>query len=749
MKRWLCALLAALWTALGAAALAETAGAADGLAGGALLGRGEDLYVEGMFALGDCLVLYGNDVCTYRPGDDGISHYEFDFGLEDEARDVQRGFVFADGGELRGVAFAMRWDAQYRGKLDAALIGGVELTDDGRAVLTDPVEVQWPEALIERYDGGEMPATLRDAPLALGGKLYLNTYGGAYALDLAAMSAEELELPRGFSLHSILPYVDGKALLYGSSDAEGAEMLYVLDGATGETAALCALDGSLGERGGFAADPRSGAVWCAADGAVRALDTGTGAFGAPQCDMPLMVYGSNKACLFGGHYYAMESNGTVLVRDLERAAQPSARLKVYDGEFLDWTTDAYFAFTSAHPEVSVTISRDYTLGERLVSDMLSRSAGCDVYIVSASAEAFAALRDRGYLYGLGGSAAIAGAFAEMYPALAEALSRGGEPVAVPVDASARALGVSLQALERIGMSADDLPSNWPDFFDFLDELPAHMAKDPRVMAFNPSISQSDAHSMLLEQILRDYQNHAAAAMDIPSVDTPLLRGLLERLERVDFAALGLPEEVVGDSFSWAGDEVLFDSGASVAFEEGYYDAGTQPLLLALDGDLPPALGLEVRVAFVNPYSENAEMAVAFLEALSQSVPGAIQYNFYPGLDEPLPSPERDAALAAAQEACDELQAQYERADPIDRQALADAIEDQRAYMAQIAGDMWAVSEEQIAWFRAHDGGLVVAGESWFSGEAGELTAQYAQGRIDADQYLRQVENKVRMRAMEG
>lgn len=594
-----------------------------------------------------------------------------------------------------------------------------------------------------------MPATLRDAPLALGGKLYLNTYGGAYALDLAAMSAEELELPRGFSLHSILSYVDGKALLYGSSDAEGAEMLYVLDGVTGETAALCALDGSLGERGGFAADPRSGAVWCAADGAVRALDTGTGAFGAPQCDMPLMVYGSNKACLFGGHYYAMESNGTVLVRDLERAAQPSARLKVYDGEFLDWTTDAYFAFTSAHPEVSVTISRDYTLGERLVSDMLSRSAGCDVYIVSASAEAFAALRDRGYLYGLGGSAAIAGAFAEMYPTLAEALSRGGEPVAVPVDASARALGVSLQALERIGMSADDLPSNWPDFFDFLDELPAHMAKDPRVMAFNPSISQSDAHSMLLEQILRDYQNHAAAAMDIPSVDTPLLRGLLERLERVDFAALGLPEEVVGDSFSWAGDEVLFDSGASVAFEEGYYDAGTQPLLLALDGDLPPALGLEVRVAFVNPYSENAEMAVAFLEALSQSVPGAIQYNFYPGLDEPLPSPERDAALAAAQEACDELQAQYERADPIDRQALADAIEDQRAYMAQIAGDMWAVSEEQIAWFRAHDGGLVVAGESWFSGEAGELTAQYAQGRIDADQYLRQVENKVRMRAMEG
>ena len=41
---------------------------------------------------------------------------------------MQRGFVFADGGELRGVAFAMRWDAQYRGKLDAALIGGVELT---------------------------------------------------------------------------------------------------------------------------------------------------------------------------------------------------------------------------------------------------------------------------------------------------------------------------------------------------------------------------------------------------------------------------------------------------------------------------------------------------------------------------------------------------------------------------------------------------------------------------------------------
>ena len=52
-------------------------------------------------------------------------------------------------------------------------------------------------------------------------------------------------------------------------------------------------------------------------------------------------------------------------------------------------------------------------------------------------------------------------------------------------------------------------------------------------------------------------------------------------------------------------------------------------------------------------------------------------------------------------------------------------------------------------FRANDDHLTAMGESWFVDEGEELTMQYIQGRLDAGQYLRQMENKVRMRAMEG
>lgn len=744
MKRWFCLLLVLVLAASGAAALAE---------GDVLLGRDESLYVEGMFALDGALCIYGNDLYIYRPGEADYQTYSFDFsGLsEDESLSFERGIVFDDGGQLRGFTFALRYDDQFRGEIAKAFLGDIDLTAGGLAVMENAVEVEWPEELTERYDdGSEMPVSLSGTPFITGGTLYLNAYSGAYALDLETMEAGELAAEGDFYLSAMCPYTDGRALLYGYSNDLGGYALYACDAASGERELLSAVDSVpvAGDLSGLAADPETGAVWCAYDGQIYALDAATGQLGEPFGDMPLMTYGSNKACLFGGHYYAIESNGSILVRDLSRDVQPEAQLKVYDGRYLDSVTDAYFAYTAAHPEVSVTISHDYEAGSQILEDMLNRSAEYDIYILSTASPEYAALRDRGYLYDLSGSAAIAELFEGLYPAVAEHLSSNGAPAALPVEASVRGFCISDDALARIGLTAEDVPTNWSDFLDFLNELPQYMGEDAAVMAFEPYMSQEDVRSQLLGCILTSYQAYSDATADVPSIDTPLMRELLDKLERVDFGALGVPEKVVGDSFSWSSEELLFTTDADVTLGDNYFYRET-PVIMAMGSEEPPVLAMEVTAAFVNPFSENAGLAVGFLESLAGSVPEDVWYNFCPDKNDPLPAPERDELIAGAQRYYDQTVAAYEAADAADKQALKQEMDSAEENLEQVTEYSWAIRPEQIEWFRANDDHLTAMGESWFVDEGEELTMQYIQGRLDAGQYLRQMENKVRMRAMEG
>ena len=125
------------------------------------------------------------------------------------------------------------------------------------------------------------------------------------------------------------------------------------------------------------------------------------------------------------------------------------------------------------------------------------------------------------------------------------------------------------------------------------------------------------------------------------------------------------------------------------------------------------------------------------------------YNFCPDKNDPLPAPERDELIAGAQRYYDQTVAAYEAADAADKQALKQEMDSAEENLKQITEYSWAIRPEQIEWFRANDDHLIAMGESWFVDEGEELTMQYVQGRLDAGQYLRQMENKVRMRAMEG
>ena len=75
--------------------------------------------------------------------------------------------------------------------------------------------------------------------------------------------------------------------------------------------------------------------------------------------------------------------------------------------------------------------------------------------------------------------------------------------------------------------------------------------------------------------------------------------------------------------------MLFTNYVGVAFGD-YYDASSErALLMAMGPDEPAFVGMEIWAAFVNPYSEHADLAAEYLAALYRCVPEMEKYNFYP------------------------------------------------------------------------------------------------------------------------
>ena len=92
------------------------------------------------------------------------------------------------------------------------------------------------------------------------------------------------------------------------------------------------------------------------------------------------------------------------------------------------------------------------------------------------------------------------------------------------------MGVNEQALKRLGLTIEDVPTNWSDYLDFLsDVLPQHMTPDCGVELFYSGMTESDARWQLFGQMFTTYLNYVDATMDVPKYDTELMRTLMEKL----------------------------------------------------------------------------------------------------------------------------------------------------------------------------------------------------------------------------
>ena len=762
MKKWICLFLALMLSLTAAGALAAK--------GDANLGMGDDMYeaygdnVRGCFILGDTLYLYGgNHLFYWHLGDAELEALEFEIpeAGERENRNLER--MFTDG-ERVWALFSLYRVGEEEYTLIAPELAEGELAD-GSVRFGEIRSVENEDLKVSYGDNNRYLIQINDL-CCVGDTLYLMVYDDTgtqrvYALDMQSGAGDFLEVDDAIL---IAPYADGQLLIerYDYS-AQTCEFLCW----DGESERLSSLYGPAEAQGGYgyrglAYSAESGKLFFLEGGYVKAAENFDLENAQSVAELSTDYYGDAAGALLPGDYYVFSSYNATSVRATGEGVLPDTRLTVLNGSYSEALTDAYYSFTAGRDDVAVVLSQDYMEDEKVIEGMLNRDSSIDVYLMSVQSRAYDALFSRGYMAELK-DPEICAAVERMYPGVRAVLERDGEIVAIPVGVYGWTPGVNLEGFEKIGISPEEIPTDWASFLDFLAELPDRLPEDGSVRIFDDYMTQNGAKEQLLALILQNHLLYTASNDLDPAFDTPALRAVLERVMGLDYEAMGLKEdddegegemryaESVYDLSDAARSYTLVELGVGCTLGNFYSEC--EPLLLSIEPDAQPQLPLELSVAFVNPFSEHVELAQQFLKEVLDKMEDRVRYNVSDELDEPVRSQYYAQNLEYYEKELASLQAELERAEEVDRPVIEQNLKDMEAARENMEKYSWDISRESIDWYRAHAQNLAVQRFSPMYSDAGgeiqELVTQYIEGRLDTAAFLKGVDQKVRMMMLEG
>lgn len=732
---------------------------------------GREEQIEFACTHGDEMVFIGQyGVYTWKPGDSGATSYVWEDGYTTEIEtNAQTGesmsrlrenlAIFSEDGEtylISAVVEMSSWDSEIIGPSICRIV-----LEDSTARLeeVDGSEVDW--ELLTDWDDS-MPSL---KPMANAAYVDGVLYGTAFiepsirpvSIPVDGSSANICESVANEEI--FLPYKDDKLVVAHVDYEQEAIVWAIWDPATDDTEELAAVGlENFSEPMGFAYDEQSDLLYYVDNGCVMALDLYTGAL-QKVAGMPLQMHdmiGCFSAML-GDYYVLAMEDGSIAARSVNsESTAVEHQLRISNGTDASAVRAAAYQFGSVRPDAAVAIANEAMPSNQIVEALLNQSTDYDIYVLSSSDEAFYAAYSRGYLPEITGSEEIDRFFASMYPSLAEQLSIGGVPVAIPISVAASGLGVSKAALEKAGLTMADIPTNWLELLDSFDELNAKLA-GTGVYLFDTGYSQDYAKQLLLETIFADYMAYMQHEDMQTGFATDALRSILDALEQVDFAALGLSETGNADAmwggFFFSDPETALFQGEVIRTANGYTE-GMEPLLLAMTPDVQPVSLMEATVAFINPYSESKELAVQFLESVLENISRADLVNLCNVEIQPTRASTYADDKAYAQEKLERLQTTLIQAKESEKQDLEDQIAETLTLLEYIEEHYWDVSPEAIAWQQSHtDVQELKLYSPLDSGDAGSEIAtgisRYLQGEYSAEELLQALDRKLKMMILEG
>ena len=540
-----------------------------------------------------------------------------------------------------------------------------------------------------------------------------------------------------------------------SEDGVVMPALALIDPATGEHETLCSL-------------PSTSCTGITTDGEyVYLSDTShvyryDASFAAPELVAYLTPgYGSGSAAalVFGGQYFvsSWDDESGVKFASTDPSLLPSTVLRIAGG-FYD--TELLGSFCAAHPEIAVELEDTYYYqAEDIRQNMTSGDSACDLYALYFTEGSYDALRRKGFCADLSSSPVLMNAVESMYPFVQNVLTQDGKLHAVPLNVSATTIGYYTAALDKVGLTADDLPTSLWGLLDFIEVWYEDYADEyPEIQLFEYS---TDDYSTLLNLIFEAQLAACDREGTALTLDTPVVSKLLSRLEQLKPI---LQEMSSSEDENMAFSVISSDSADFVrALFSVYADClpnryghnpsyEATPLLLSLDAGMESALHMNMSGMILNPASKNAEAAITFLEYVVEHMPADRRIALEPGYNEPLEYEYYASNKKNIADWMSEMEESMANASEEEKAMYEDNIQYARESLQQIEDERWAIGEEDIAAYRSLAAALVVPTGNPFYGTSPQMTSllqRFSDGQLSADQFVKEFSRIYQMIEMES
>ena len=752
MKKLLCMILCLML-------LIPTAFAAQGDVTISSTGSQLDQYgISGNFnsycAIGDTLYLvtYDGKIVAHTVGEAEPKVYssEIDNSASDE-NTYSNWYLFSANGKLYALKCVTKYNSET-GNTESYSANLNEITFSGDQAVANPLF----DVDVSQLCSSEGYLPYFQSILGVGDYLMIYSDDGSSTAGVWCMSLSDGSMKRvdvatsGNYLMNLVAYTNGTALTEAWADNGQSVNFYSIDPAAGTSTQISSIPvDNYDSFNSLAVDTANGTVYCVKGGEIHTLDLMTGTLSEGITDVA--SDSSNCGYILDGGFFAIADYQSYSLRNINPGQQSERKMKISSQNWGGSVDAAYYTFANAHGDVSVVYSHEYSDVENLIQDMMNRDSTTDVYILNASGTTFSAIYQRGYLADFTTSEKLMQFASTIQPEFLEQLSVNGKFSVLPLNGYFYLPFVNRKAMEKAGISAEEIPTNWVDFINWLptlaDRLPSGMS------VFDPWTSDKQARSSLFYAIFQCYQNYLQ--QDPNSVNANDVTAILEALDRVDFNALGQPteEQTSSDNYNpdWNEENILMElnSGRTLnGVATQYY-----PLVMSLKSGLPSILTMDVTVAVINPFSKNTDLAIDFLETLVDKMDEEMAYTICTDKTEPVPNSWYDENMKSMQEYIDQLNDQLAKAADVDKQELETALQEAQKSMEDLQNNRYSISDKDIEWIAAHRAELRISGNDWLysddGGDAYSLIQQYMDGQIDANRLMKEIDRKVRMRIMEG
>lgn len=703
---------------------------------------GETLYMRAPNYLG-----------VWHPGDEKPTDYRI---VLPNGNDYFISYPFADGGKLYSVIAERSTDEDGTLQLGYTALYTLTLSGD-EAVCDEVCELDWRELT---YEDGQSTMIYEPVQvLAVNGKVFIlfhesSSHGPVPRIARLSIEDEELELMDDLEdVWHMTPYKDGMLMLVQKETDDEETRLTIYDPEEEEEKKFAKFEvEEVFWAFAPAYDPASDSVLYSFKGVINAIEEGDDEPGKQLVAVPLrdVSYYSNALMLPDGRYAVCA--GDVALVDLSADVGDRVALTVCD----NWQTmaadRAIQSLRATAPNISVLKIMDEEKIGNLVENMMNQDDSVDIYTLPTSSEVYDALFKRGFMSRLDGNAVIAEHVGEMYPSIQDSVAIDGHIVALPVEADETVLGFGEKPLQKLGLSLETLPDNWSDLLDLMSGLKEGI--DENDLHFTMDyMTTREVRQNIFKVLMSDYMTYMRANPDM-GFNTELLRGLLEKLDKLDLEALGVAGDAdgVGDSdygldYSDINTEVLLQTDLIPSFRTQDLQL-FRPVLMKLNEEDAGRMNLYLVVAFINPYSKHPEAAMRFMEELTRSLSNDTRYTMKPGLTEPIRGKSNEQTLEEYRDTIEQLNRQLEKAEGVARVTLEDEISYNESSLKEMEKNKWEIAQRDIDWFRSHDDTIAVQRMNWLDTEE-DLVNQYLDGDISPTELLEKLDRKVRMMRMEG